>query len=197
MTQGATGLLSDCRLAVASDAEKLVQLIKASYRGDISRRGWASEADLVEGDRISIDQVLALIERDNSFILVLDRGGEIIACCHVEDHGEGCAYFGTFAVFPPLQGAGLGDYLLTKAECQSIATFGSMRMELNVLGQQARLVEWYERRGFRRTGEIREFPADEKFARPLRRGLYFTVLRKEFELRRDGDLYDQSAGCAQ
>jgi GNAT superfamily N-acetyltransferase len=176
-----TILIDDCRKAVASDAENLVKLIRAAYRGDASRYGWTSEADLVEGDRIGIDEVLALIRGGNSFVLVLERDGNIIGCCHVEDRGGGCAYFGTFAVSPSLQGTGFGDYLLHKAECQAAAIFKSMLMELTVLAQQEKLIKWYERRGFRRTGETRPFPADERFARPLREGLYFVVLEKELE----------------
>jgi hypothetical protein len=59
--------------------------------------------------------------------------------------------------------------------------FGSDRLEITVLAQQELLIGWYERLGFRRTGETRPFPADERFARPLRDGLYFAVLEKPLE----------------
>jgi N-acetylglutamate synthase-like GNAT family acetyltransferase len=171
-----------CRRGVASDAEDLVRVIRAAYRGDVSRRGWTSEADLVGGDRIDVQQVLAVVNAQQSFFLVLEQDGEIIGCCHVEDHGDGQSYFGTFSISPALQGAGLGDYLLREAERQAVVACKSVQMELAVLDQQTKLIEWYERRGFERTGETRPFPADEKYAKPLQGNLRFIVLKKDLKL---------------
>jgi N-acetylglutamate synthase-like GNAT family acetyltransferase len=171
-----TGVAMVCRQAVASDAENLVQLIRSAYRGEISRRGWTSEADLVGGDRID---VLALTEADNSFFLVLEKDGEIVGCCHVENREGGCSYFSTFSIHPALQGAGLGDYLLREAEWLAAERYKSAQMEIVVLDQQEKLIEWYQRRGFALTGETRPFPVDEKFAKPFRENLYFIVLKKD------------------
>jgi hypothetical protein len=49
---------------------------------------------------------------------------------------------------------------------------------MTVLAPQDKLIAYYERRGFRPTGETRPFPADPTYARPLRDGLYFVVLEK-------------------
>jgi hypothetical protein len=49
---------------------------------------------------------------------------------------------------------------------------------MTVLAPQEALIAYYERRGFRRTGETRPFPADPRYARPLRDGLRFVVLEK-------------------
>lgn len=168
-----------CRRAVASDAGNLVELIKSAYRGKISRRGWTSEADFVEGDRIDTDQVLSMIDSGNSCFLVLEQAEEIVGCCHLQNRGEGNAYFGTFSVRPTLQGRGLGDHLLGEAEREASAAYGAAELEIAVLGQQEKLIEWYERRGFRRTGDTQPFPADGKFARPLRDDLYFVILKKK------------------
>lgn len=67
------------RLATPADAESLVLLIRSAYRGESSRQGWTSEADLVEGDRINAEQVLARIEEPNSVMLVFDEGKELAA----------------------------------------------------------------------------------------------------------------------
>jgi hypothetical protein len=41
------------------------------------------------------------------------------------------------------------------------------------------LIAWYERRGYRRTGETRPFPyGDARFGEPRRSDLYFVVLEK-------------------
>jgi ribosomal protein S18 acetylase RimI-like enzyme len=170
--------VSGFRLAAPADVESLVELIRSAYRGESSRQGWTSEADLVGGDRISAEQVLAVIEGPNSIMLVFDEGKSIIACCHVEDRGSNLAYFGTFAVAPTAQGIGLGRRLMAEAERSAVLTFGSTVLELAVLAQQEKLIAWYERLGFLRSGETRPFPADPEFARPLRNDLYFVVLSK-------------------
>jgi N-acetylglutamate synthase-like GNAT family acetyltransferase len=168
-----------CRRAVASDSENLVDLIRSAYRGEVSRGGWTSEADFVEGDRIDTDQILSMIEGGDSCFLVLERAEEIVGCCHLQNRGGGNIYFGTFSVRPTLQGEGLGGHLLGEAEREASVAYGAAALEIAVLGQQEKLIEWYERRGFRRTGDTQPFPADEKFARPLRDDLYFVILKKD------------------
>ena len=171
--------MTELRLAVSADAERLVELVRSAYRGEASRRGWASEAHLVAGDRINTAQVLDTINGPSSLILVLDDASDIEACCQLEDRGDGLVYFGTFAVSPYLQGYGVGGRLIAEAERQAILTFGANVLEITVLAQQEKLMAWYERLGFKRTGENRLFPADETLALPLRDDLYFVVLRKK------------------
>jgi len=166
------------RRAVASDAPQLVMLVRSAYRGSVSRQGWTSEADLVGGDRIDEGQVLDLIERAGSALLVLDDGDGVIACCHLEDRRDGVAWFGTFAVEPKQQGRGVGRRLLAEAEERAADAFGALAMEMTVLAQQEALIGWYERLGFKRTGETRRFPADPRHAIPRRDDLHFVVLRK-------------------
>ena len=166
------------RTARAADAEVLTDLIRSAYRGEDSRAGWTSEAHLVEGERISAGQVRAVIGDAGSLMLVGEDAGRIVACCQLRNEGAGLAYFGTFAVSPQAQGAGLGRQLMTEAEHQAITTFGATRLEMTVLAPQDKLIAYYERRGFRRTGETRPFPADPRYARPLVDGLSFVVLAK-------------------
>jgi ribosomal protein S18 acetylase RimI-like enzyme len=163
---------------VAAEAGQLVELIRSAYRGTASRDGWTSEADLVAGDRIDTEAVLRIIDGARSLLLVLAEGDQIIACCQLEDRGDKLAYFGTFAVQPNAQGGGLGRRLITDAERQASARFGSWAIEMTVLAQQDKLIAWYERLGYQRTGATRPFPADPVHARPLREGLHFVVLQK-------------------
>ena len=52
-------------------------------------------------------------------------------------------------------------------------------MEMTVIRQRAELIAWYERRGYRLTGETRPFPIDdERFGLPRTRELEFVVLEK-------------------
>ena len=107
-----------------------------------------------------------------------DADGLSVACCRIDDRGDGVAYFGTFAVDPTRQAAGIGRWLLAQAERLAAESFGSHTFEILVLRQQTALVAWYERRGFIGTGETRPFPGDERFARPLRDDLEMLVMRK-------------------
>lgn len=173
--------MTETRHASTADAETLVELIRSAYRGEESRYGWTSEADLVEGDRISEEQVRSVIGNPNSVMLVVEAGERLLACCQLEDRGGGLAYFGTFAVTPLQQGRGLGRHLLREAERWAVESFHSVAMEMTVLAQQEKLISWYERRGFTRTGELRPFPADSTFARPLRDDLYFVVFSKKLD----------------
>jgi ribosomal protein S18 acetylase RimI-like enzyme len=166
------------RLARPADADTLADLIRSAYRGEDSRVGWTSEADLVEGERISAGQVRAIISDGGSLMLVGEDTGVIVACCQLRNQGAGLAYFGTFAVSPQAQGAGLGRQVMAEAEHQAITAFNANRLEMTVLAPQEALIAYYERRGFRRTGETRPFPADRRYARPLRDGLSFVVLEK-------------------
>jgi ribosomal protein S18 acetylase RimI-like enzyme len=166
------------RMAAASDAAELVTLVRSAYRGSASRTGWTSEADLVSGDRIDAGQVLDVIERPRSMLLVLEADDGLLACCQLQDRGDGVAFFGTFAVRPTAQGRGVGRRVMAEAEQRVADAFGASVLEMTVLGQQEALILWYERLGFRRTGETRRFPADPRYARPQRDDLHFVVLRK-------------------
>jgi ribosomal protein S18 acetylase RimI-like enzyme len=163
-----------------ADADTLTALIRSAYRGDDSRAGWTSEADLVEGERINAGQVRAMITDAGSLMLVGEDtdNEQIVACCQLRNEGAGLAYFGTFAVSPQAQGAGLGRQLMTEAERLAVSSFGATRLEMTVLAPQDKLIAYYERRGFRRSGETRPFPADPTSARPLVDDLYFVVLEK-------------------
>jgi ribosomal protein S18 acetylase RimI-like enzyme len=167
------------RRATDEDAGALVALIRAAYRGEASRAGWTSEAHLVEGERTDEPALLRLIGSPASRVMVVDdQEGRPTACCQLEDRGQGLAYFGTFAVDPARQATGLGSWLLSEAERIAAEELGVRELELTVLRQQAALIAWYERRGFAATGEARPFPADRRYARPLRDDLEFVVLRK-------------------
>jgi ribosomal protein S18 acetylase RimI-like enzyme len=155
-----------------------VTLVRSAYRGSVSRQGWTSEADLVGGDRIDEGQVRELIERPGSMLLVIDQDDGLLACCHLENRGGGVVRFGMFAVQPQAQGGGVGRRVMAEAEERVADEFGASTMEMTVLAQQQALILWYERLGFKPTGETTRFPADARYARPQRDDLYFVVLRK-------------------
>lgn len=43
------------RFAADDDIPALLDLVTSAYRGDASRQGWTSEADLIDGQRLDAD----------------------------------------------------------------------------------------------------------------------------------------------
>ena len=167
------------RNATTADVPLLVELVTSAYRGESSRSGWTTEADLLEGNRIVPEVLLADIARPRSRILLAERDGTLLGCAHVAEE-DGAGYFGMFAVRPGLQGGGMGRAILAEAERVAGEDWALHLMRMTVIDLRVELIEWYERRGYRRTGQTRPFPAtDPRFGLPLRDDLRFAVLEKE------------------
>jgi ribosomal protein S18 acetylase RimI-like enzyme len=167
------------RPATEADAEALVALVNAAYRGETSKAGWTTEADLLGGQRIDVDKMRESIAADGSVVLMHDVGGEPLGCILLERTGDE-AYVGMLTVKPTLQGSGLGRGLLGAAERWARDRWGARAIHGTVIAQRPELIAYYERYGFQRTGERKPFPyGDERFGLPKRGDLEFEVLRKE------------------
>ncbi|RKR75739.1 GNAT family N-acetyltransferase [Frondihabitans australicus] len=167
------------RPASLADSDAIVALVTSAYRGDESRGGWTTEADLIDGPRITPEVLADDLAEPSGRLLVGFEGDEMLACCNLVDKGDGVAYFGMFAVMPGRQGAGLGKQVLEEAARISRDEWGSTTLEMTVLEPRDELIAFYERRGFVRTGEYREFPyGDERFGTPKRDDLHMVVLAK-------------------
>ncbi|GAA1376513.1 GNAT family N-acetyltransferase [Streptomyces beijiangensis] len=166
------------RDAAETDVPDLVELIQSAYRGDASRTGWTTEADILQGQRTDPEGVRAVIAADGSRLLVVERDGGTIACCQLEHRGD-AAYFGMFAVRPEQQGGGLGKQIIAEAERSVREDWGVGEMHMTVISVRDDLIAWYERRGYRRTGKMTPFPyGDERFGIPQRDDLQFELLVK-------------------
>lgn len=166
------------RGATEADIEPLVALIESAYRGDASRAGWTTEADILGGQRTDPEGVAAVVRGADSRMTVVERDAELIACCQLERRGEH-AYFGMFAVRPGLQGGGLGKVILAEAERFAAAEWAAREMHMTVITAREELIAWYERRGYARTGRTTPFPyGDERFGVPRRSDLEFELLVK-------------------
>jgi len=166
------------RPATPADADAIVALVESAYRGDASKVGWTTEADLLDGRRTGTDDVLACIGRPRSLILLAERDGYLYACAHVAEEG-GAGYFGMFSVQPHLQGGGIGKVVLDEAERIVRDDWHLPVMRMTVIDVREELIAFYQRRGYRRTGINKPFPyGDVRFGIPKRDDLRFEVLEK-------------------
>jgi GNAT superfamily N-acetyltransferase len=167
------------RAAAVEDVPALLTLVHSAYRGESSRAGWTTEADLVDGPRLDADLLTAELADPRTTVLLVEDAEGPLACATVSDRGAGVAYFGMFAVRPRAQGGGVGSALLDAAEAHARARGGRV-LEMTVISQRVDLIAWYLRRGYRPTGERRPFPyGDERYGLPRRPDLEFSVLRKD------------------
>jgi GNAT superfamily N-acetyltransferase len=166
------------RAALEADAAALTAFVNSAFRGDSSKAGWTTEANLLDGQRVDVDRLAETIATAGNVILVHEQDGLLLGCVHLQRTAADC-YLGMLTVEPTRQGCGLGRQLLEAAEQWAVEQWSSRMMHMTVLLQRPELIAWYERRGYRRTGERKPFPyGDERFGLPRRPDLVFDVLRK-------------------
>jgi ribosomal protein S18 acetylase RimI-like enzyme len=165
------------RKARAEDAERIAHLVNSAYRGDSSRAGWTTEAELIDGARTNPQEILGLIEGEGSLILLCLRGVDIVGSVYLQRRAA-AAYLGLLVVNPQLQGAGIGKQLMAAAETLVRTEWGSTKMTMTVISVRQELIAFYERRGYRRIGESHPFPASIGASIPKVPGLQFEVLEK-------------------
>jgi GNAT superfamily N-acetyltransferase len=146
------------RRAVAGDLATLQPLIQRAYRGEEARTGWTHEADLIDGERIAMADLQALIADSDERVLVAFREGAMIGCVRVAYCGDGLAYLGLLCVDPALQAGGIGRRLIEAAEQTARDDFRADRMEMTVIERRTELIDYYCRRGYAPTPERRDFP---------------------------------------
>jgi ribosomal protein S18 acetylase RimI-like enzyme len=168
------------RLAAPTDVAAIVVLVESAYRGDASRAGWTTEADLLDGQRTDAAAVAGMLGAPDSAVLLAEESdGQLVGCCRLERRPAGKAYFGMFSVQPVRQGGGVGRQLLAEAERTARDEWGATTMVMTVIAQRAELIAWYERRGYERTGETEPFPyGNQRYGIPRRSDLVFEVLVK-------------------
>lgn len=166
------------RPAAVIDAAAVAALVNSCYRGDSSRQGWTTEADLLDGTRTDEAEIRTLIATPGSVILVCMSGDEIVASVHLEQQGSAC-YLGMLVVKPDLQGSGMGRQLMDAGETYARDTWSSSKMTMNVISMRSELMAYYERRGYRRTGRVKPFVIDEVHGIPRVEGLELEILEKE------------------
>lgn len=161
------------RTATIQDADKIVQLVNSAYRGEGSKQGWTTEADLLDGQRTDAESLAEIIRSPlNQIELAIERNTDkICGSIHLIREFPHTLYFGMLTVNPALQGQGLGKLLLEHAE-KIAKGYELSKIRCTVIPVRSELIAFYERRGFRPTGRIENFPLhDERFGIPKVDGL--------------------------
>lgn len=167
------------RYATPQDIPALIALVTSSYRGDVSRQGWTTEADLLDGQRIDAQGLTQDIQRPDSVILLGECDNQLLACAHVAME-EGAGYFGMFSVRPGQQGNGVGKQMMREAERIVAEQWHLPTMRMAVIDVRNELIAFYQRRGYIRTGIKKPFPyGDARYGIPKRDDLRFEVLEKD------------------
>lgn len=134
------------------DVPELVNLINAAYRGESSKKGWTTEADLIDGQRIDHKSLGQYITDPQTVILKnTNVEGRITGCVYLQKRGDK-VYLGMLTVSPTLQANGLGKQLLNAAE-EYTRSIKCTTITMTVITNRTELINWYERRGYNKTGQ--------------------------------------------
>ena len=167
--------------AQPDDIPAVVALMNRAFRGSGQGASWNTEAEHIDGDRTSEALLRADIAATPEAALLISRsadGADLEGSVWLEPRGDGVWYLGSLTVDPGLQNAGAGRRLLSASEAWA-ADHGARVIRMTVVNVRDTLIAWYERRGYRLTGEIEPFPYDDaRFGTPRRSDLSFVVLEK-------------------
>ena len=162
--------------ATLEDVLDIHKLINRAYRGDSSKKGWTTEADILGGIRITENELLSIIKKPENTIFKFVNDNKILACVLLSEKKEKL-YLGMLTVNPELQNSGIGRKLLEFAEQHAI-TLKLNVIEMTVISVRSELIAWYQRQGYRDTGRREPFPMDDpNFGLP-KQHLEFIVMEK-------------------
>jgi ribosomal protein S18 acetylase RimI-like enzyme len=168
--------------AVEADYAAIIDLANAAFRGTGVLASWNSEADFIEGQRLSESLLREdLAAKPDAQLLTYrdDPNGALLGTVWLEPKEDDVWYLSLLTVRPDLQNRQVGRTLLAAAEDYTKKR-GARRIRLSVVNVRKTLIAWYERRGYLSTGETQPFPyGDERFGRPLRDDLRFVLLEKD------------------
>jgi predicted N-acetyltransferase YhbS len=152
--------------ATAGDVQEIVVLANDAYRGKHSKKGWTTEAHLIEGDRMNVHTLVQMMAKPGVVIrkcITLDH--VIVGCVYLEAQSIQL-YLGLLTVSPAIQATGIGKMLLRDAEEIAVQE-GIPTIVIDVLSVRRELIDWYIRRGFYLTGKTMSFPVEKKLGSPL------------------------------
>jgi ribosomal protein S18 acetylase RimI-like enzyme len=163
-------------LATLADVPRIAVLIERAYRGPEAAKGWTNESEILTGPRSSPAEIEGLIREPDARFVTAVSDEALVACALIKREGDS-AYFGMFAIDPDVQGGGLGKAMMARCEEAARELWEAKSMRLTVISLRDKLIGWYERRGYVRTGEHEPFPF-ETATGALRTDFDLVVLKK-------------------
>jgi ribosomal protein S18 acetylase RimI-like enzyme len=148
--------------ATSDDIPALVSLVNSAYRGEDGQLGWTHESHLISGSRTNPAGIGELLRNPGAVILkYANEAGALLGCVYLQKQDDRL-YLGLLSVLPSLQNSGIGKQLLAAADDYA-RHHHCTHIHITVISARPELIAWYERHGYRRTGEIEPFHAGEKF----------------------------------
>jgi ribosomal protein S18 acetylase RimI-like enzyme len=161
------------RATILEDIPHVVQLINRAYRGE---GGWTNESHLFGGPRTKAADMEELLGEPGGVILSGWEEGELAGCVYLKKEAEKL-YLGMLSVSPARQGAGIGKHLVAAAT-KYARQQGCKAIRITVISVRDEVIAWYERQGFRRTGEREPFPSGKSHG-ATKQPLELAVLEKD------------------
>ncbi|PAM95271.1 GNAT family N-acetyltransferase [Flavobacterium sp. IR1] len=162
--------------ATVEDIPALTILINAAYRGETSKKGWTTEAHLLEGKRTNEEEMTEIILEPSNTILKYTENSQIIGSVLLVEKKDQL-YLGMLTVSPELQNSGIGKKMLAEAEHHARA-LGLHRIIMTVISVREELLAWYIRHGYKDTGKREAFPESDIHITISEQPLEFIYLEK-------------------
>lgn len=162
------------------DIVELENIVNLAYRGGQASVAWKNENHLVQGPRVTQDDLQKYMESDESTILLLRSDtGELLACVQIEHkQGQTEAHIGMLTVHPKYQNFGLGRRLLQLAGDFAKNDLACRKAKMCVFAGRQELLAWYAKMGYELTGEKMPFFGPESGLTPLVDNAHFVVVSK-------------------
>ncbi|EIA07945.1 GNAT family N-acetyltransferase [Flavobacterium frigoris] len=163
--------------ATQNDISPLNLLINTAYRGEASKKGWTTEASLLDGSRTNEQELAEIIADPKNTILKFTEENNIVGCVLLIKK-ETKLYLGMLTASPELQNSGIGKKLLTEAEFHA-QTLNLEIIVMTVISVREELIAWYKRHGYKDTGVREAFPVSDIHIPISDEKLEFMVLEKK------------------
>ena len=163
-----------------ADIDELERIVNLAYRGGQASVAWKNENHLVQGPRVTHEDLHKHLESTESTILLLrSETGELLGCVQIEhEPGESEAHIGMLTVHPEYQNYGLGRMLLQRAGDFAKNDLACKKAKMCVFAGREELLAWYAKMGYEPTGEKMPFFGPESGLTPLVDNAHFVVVSK-------------------
>ena len=144
-------------IATLENVTEITNLVNSAYRGETSKKGWTTEANILEGTRITETELIEILQDTNNTLLIYQENNKIIGTVLLTNK-KTKLYLGMLTISPELQNSGLGKKLLQAAE-DFAHSVQLPKIVMTVITIREELIAWYKRNGYLDTGEREPFPA--------------------------------------